>query len=84
MLVAQPFLDLCNSRFMVEGVGGGGGAQGVGADLEAKGQGVASHELIDAIGCAIPMPPQKSAERLKGGGPAPDQPKPAPPASIQR
>ena len=33
--VAQPFLDLGNIGFVIEGVGGGGGAQRVGADLEA-------------------------------------------------
>lgn len=41
--VAQPFLDLREIGIVVEGVGGGGGAQGVGTDLETKGQRVAAH-----------------------------------------
>jgi hypothetical protein len=34
---------------MIEGVGGGRGAKCVGTDLEAQTQGVATHELVDAI-----------------------------------
>ena len=49
--MAQPFLDLGYIRLVIEGIGGGCGAQGVGADLEAKGKCVAAHEFMDAIGC---------------------------------
>ena len=48
--MSEPLLHLCYVRFVIEGIGGGRGAQGVGADLEAKGQGIATYEFVDTIG----------------------------------
>lgn len=45
----QPILDARDVGVVVEGVGGGRGAQRMGADLEAEGHGIATHELIDSV-----------------------------------
>ena len=48
--MAEPFLDLGDVGVVVEGVGGGGGAQRMSADRETEGQGVAAHEFVGAVG----------------------------------
>jgi hypothetical protein len=48
--MAEPFLDLVDISFMIQGGSGGRSTQRVRTDLEAEGQGIASNELVDAVG----------------------------------
>jgi hypothetical protein len=47
---AEPFLDLGDISFMIQGGGGGRSTQRVRTDLEAEGQGIAANEFVDAVG----------------------------------
>jgi hypothetical protein len=47
--VAEPFLHLGDVGLMIQGIGGGGRAQRVCADLEAKRGGIAAHQLVNAV-----------------------------------
>jgi hypothetical protein len=48
--MAEPFLDLGDIRFMIQGLGAGRSTQRARTDLEAEGQGIAANEFVDADG----------------------------------
>jgi len=49
----EPLLDLGNIGIVIQRIGGGGGAQCMGTDLEAQSEGIAAHKFVDAIGGVI-------------------------------
>jgi hypothetical protein len=47
--VPQPFLDFGNVGVVVKRIGGGGGAQRMGADLESQSASITADEFVDTV-----------------------------------